>query len=167
MTDGAIMSRRALPALAIVAAVAVAVALPALTSAQSTGARDITVREKVQSIRFVHQQRSTKGDRLATGDRLLTRQRLFDDAKRTIGTLFTDCVNVGASARVFAATLQCIATYRFDDGQVVLSGLLHVGTAGTSAPIAGGSGAYRGARGEVTTGKPEKGFDIDVLHLDG
>jgi hypothetical protein len=165
MTGATTMSRRALPALAIVAAVAVA--LPALTSAQSTGARDITVREKVQSIRFVHQSRSTKGDRLATGDRLLTRQHLFDDANKAIGTLFTDCVNLGGSARVFAATLQCTASYRFDDGQIVLTGLLHVGTAGTSAPIAGGSGAYRGARGEVTTGKPEKGYDIDVLHIDG
>ena len=159
------MSRKALPALAIVAAGAVA--LPALASAQSSGARDTTVREKVQSIRFVHQQRSTKGDRLATGDRLLTRQHLFDDANHAIGTLFTDCVNVGAAARVFAATLQCTATYRFADGQLVLTGVLHVGTAGTSAPIVGGSGAYRGARGEVTTGKPEKGYDIDVLHLDG
>jgi hypothetical protein len=159
------MSRRVLVALALVAAGAIA--LPALTSAQSTGARDITVREKVQSIRFIHQQRSMKGDRLATGDRLLTRQHLFDDANKAIGTLFTDCVNVGAPARVFAATLQCTATYRFDDGQVVLTGLLHVGAVGTSAPIAGGSGAYRGARGEVTTGKPEKGYDVDVLHLDG
>lgn len=161
------MSRRTLPALALVAAGAVAVALPNLTSAQSTGAHDITVREKVQSIRFVHQQRSTKGDRLATGDRVLTRQHLFDDANKTIGTLYTDCVNVGASARVFAATLQCTATYRFDDGQLVLTGVLPVGTVGTSAPITGGSGAYRGARGEVTTAKPEKGYDIDILHIDG
>jgi Allene oxide cyclase barrel like domain len=159
------MPRRALAALALVSAGAVAV--PTLTSAQSTGPRDITVREKVQSIRFVHQQRSTKGDRLAPGDRLRTRQRLFDDANRPIGALFTDCVNVGASARVFAATLQCVATYRFADGQVVLTGLLHVGAVGTSAPIAGGSGAYRGARGEVTTGKAVNGYDVDVLHLDG
>jgi hypothetical protein len=164
MNGGGTMSRKILPTLALVAASAIA--LPALTSAQSTAARDITVREKVQSIRFIHQRRSTRGDRLATGDRLLTRQHLFDDASKAIGTLFTDCVNVGSPARVFAATLQCSATYRFGDGQVVLTGVLHVGTAGTSAPIAGGSGVYRGASGEVTTGKPHKGYDTDVLHLD-
>jgi hypothetical protein len=68
-----------------------------------------------------------------------------------------------ASARVFAATLQCVASYLFADGQVVLTGVLHVGT---SAPVVGGSGAYRGARGEVTTAKPVNGYDVDVLHLD-
>ena len=47
-----------------------------------------------------------------------------------------------------------------------MTGVLHVGTAGTSAPVVGGSGAYRGARGEVTTVKPVNGYDVDVLHLD-
>jgi hypothetical protein len=81
------MSRRVLPALAVIAAGAGAVALPTLTAAQASGGREITVREKVQSIRFVHQQRATTGDRLSTGDRVLTRQRLFDDANTAIGTL--------------------------------------------------------------------------------
>jgi hypothetical protein len=36
-----------------------------------------------------------------------------------------------------------------------------------SIPIVGGSGAYRGASGVVSTGKPVKGFDsVDVLRLD-
>lgn len=48
-----------LKVIAAVAAVAASgVALPALTSAQSSGGREITVREKVQSIRFVHQKRA-------------------------------------------------------------------------------------------------------------
>jgi hypothetical protein len=33
------------------------------------------------------------------------------------------------------------------------------------APLVG-SGAYRGVRGEVTSGKPGKGYDVDVLRLD-
>jgi NAD(P)-dependent dehydrogenase (short-subunit alcohol dehydrogenase family) len=60
-------------------------------------------------------------DKHADGD--TPRQHLFDDANKTIGTLFTDCVNVGASARVLAATLQCTATDRFHDGQIVLAGV--------------------------------------------
>jgi hypothetical protein len=36
------------------AAVAVAAAIPALTGAQTTGGRDITVREKVRAVAFVH-----------------------------------------------------------------------------------------------------------------
>jgi len=34
-------------------------------------------------------------------------------------------------------------------------------------PIVGGSGAYRGAHGEVSAGPPTKGFDsVDMLHVD-
>jgi hypothetical protein len=68
--------------------------------------------------------------------------------------------------RALPARAQCVASYLFADDQVVLTGVLHVGTAGTSAPVVGGSGAYRGARGEVTTVKPVNGYDVDVLHLD-
>jgi len=158
------MNRKVLPAVALLTAGAVAV--PALTEAQPTGPRDITVRERVQSIHFVHQKHTAKDDRLATGDRVLTRQRLFDTSDKPIGSLFTDCVNVGRAAGVFAATLQCTASYRFADGQVVASGLFHVGTSGGPAPIVGGSGAYRGAGGDVSSGKPGKGYDVDVLHFE-
>jgi hypothetical protein len=143
-----------------------AVAVPAITAAQSTGARDITVREKVQSITFVHQKRTTKGDHLATGDRVLTRQQLFDAGSKRVGSLYTDCVNVGRPARVFAATVQCVASYRFADGQLVATGVLRLGAPGASAPLTG-SGSYRGVRGEVTSAPPAQGFDVDVLHLDG
>jgi hypothetical protein len=159
-------SRKALPALAAVAVAAGAIAVPALTSAQSSGGRDITVREKVQSIRFVHQKPTKTDDRLATGDHVLTRQRLFDEGNKAIGTLFTDCVNVGGPAPIFSATLQCTASYRFADGQLVATGLFAVGQVGASTPLVG-SGAYQGLQGEVTSGKPGKGFDVDVLHLDG
>ena len=41
-------------------------------------------------------------------------------------------------------------------------------TQGLEFPIVGGSGAYRGAHGQVTPGAPVKGYDgVDVLHLDG
>jgi hypothetical protein len=39
---------------------------------------------------------------------------------------------------------------------------------GLSIPIVGGSGAYRGASGQLTAGEPVEGFDsVDILHLDG
>jgi hypothetical protein len=44
--------------------------------------------------------------------------------------------------------------------------VIRFGAPGAAAPLAG-SGAYRGVRGEVTSGKPGKGYDVDVLHLDG
>jgi hypothetical protein len=74
---------------------------------------------------------------------------------------------VGHAARVFAATLQCAASYRFADGQLAATDVLHLGAPGDAASIVGGSGAYRAAGGEVTSGKPGKGYDVDVLQLDG
>jgi len=155
----------------MVAALAAAAAVPALTGAQGSDARELTVREKVQAVTFVHTnpKASPRSDRLAPGDRVLTRQALSAENGGALGTLFTDCVNVGRGARVFTATLQCTSSYRFADGEVVAAGVVRL-DAGAQAgfPITGGSGAYRGARGEITPGQPVEGYDsVDVLHLDG
>jgi hypothetical protein len=55
-----------------------------------------------------------------------------------------------------------------DDGEVVSAGVVRLSDGpATRFPIVGGSGAYRGAQGEITAGAPVKGFDtVNVLHLD-
>jgi hypothetical protein len=166
MKGASTMSRKALPALALV--VASAIALPALTSAQSTAARDITVREKVTWVRFLHQKTSTRGDRMLTGDRVLTYQRLYDESAKRIGTLYTDCVNVGSAAHVYKATLLCTASYRLTEGQFATVGAIRLGgRPGASPTPIIGSGAYRGQHGEVASAPPVKGYEsVDVLHLD-
>jgi hypothetical protein len=100
------------------------------------------VREKALDLRFVRQSCSTKGDRMHMGDRVLTRQRLFDANDKAIGPLFTDCVNVGGSARVYKATLLCTASYRFAKGQFATVGavVLGAGPGNSPTPIIG-SGA--------------------------
>jgi hypothetical protein len=161
------MARRALLTLALVTAGAVA--LPALTSAQSSGARDIAVREKVTWVRFLHQATSTRGDRMLTGDRVLTYQRLYDESAKRIGTLYTDCVNVGSAAHVYRATLLCTASYRLAEGQFATIGAIRLGgRPGASPTPVVGSGAYRGQHGEVASAPPVKGYEsVDVLHIDG
>ena len=59
--------------------------------------------------------------------------------------------------------------HKFKDGQIVTSGVVKFSALDDlSIPIVGGSGAYRGASGEVGSGKPVKGFDsVDVLELEG
>jgi hypothetical protein len=102
------------------------------------------------------------------GDRVITRQALYDDSGRRIGSLFTDCVNVGPKAKVFRATLQCMSVYRIQGGQVVSEGVVKLGSSSGSIAIVGGAGAYSSASGEVGAGAPVKGYDtVDVLHLDG
>jgi hypothetical protein len=155
---------------AALTAIAAAVALPAFGGAQTSGARDVTVRDKVRAVKFDHQGRSARGERLAMGDRVITRQAVYNESDRRIGALFTDCVNVGRRAQVFDATLQCSSIYRFRSGQVVSQGVVRLGSSPASVRIAivGGTGAYRSAGGEVGAGAPVKGYDtVDVLHLDG
>jgi len=153
----------------VLVAIAATAAVPALGGAQSSGARDITVRDKVRAAKFVHQDPSTRGDRLAMGDRVITRQGLFDASNRSIGSFSTDCVNVGGKAQVFKATLQCTSIYQFGDGQVVSQGVVRLSSSApaTGIAIVGGTGAYRSASGEVGAGAPVQGYDtVDVLHLD-
>lgn len=70
---------------------------------------------------------------------------------------------------MFKATLQCTATYRFGDGQVVSAGVVRLDAArGQRFPIVGGAGAYASGRGEVEAAAPVKGYEsVDVLHLAG
>jgi len=152
--------------LAVLAALTTAVAAPALTAGPS--ARDITVREKVSWVRFVHQKASTGDERLLTGDRVLTSQRLYDGHNTRIGTLYTDCVNVGATAPVFSATMLCTASYRLAKGQFATVGAIRLGgSPGASPTPIIGSGSFRGMHGEVASARPGKGYDVDVLHVDG
>lgn len=149
-------------------AVAAAVAIPGLSGAQASGGREITVRDKVQGAQFVHAKPSTPEQTLDTGDRVITRQALFDERNKGAGSLATDCVNVGPSAEVFEATLQCLTTYRFKDGQVVTAGVVTLSNPKTRIAIVGGTGAYASGRGDVRAGKPVKGFDtVDVLRIAG
>lgn len=163
------MTRMILPGLALAAAAAGAIAVPTITGAQSTGPRDITVREKVTWVRFLHQRKETRADRMLTGDRVLTNQRLYDGSAKRIGTLFTDCVNVGSAAAVYKATLLCTASYRLADGQFATVGAIRLGgKPGASPTPIVGSGAYRGQHGEVASAAPVKGYEsVDVLHIDG
>jgi hypothetical protein len=102
------------------------------------------------------------------GDRVLTRQRLFDERDKSIGTLYTDCVNVGRPGRVFQATLLCSASYRFAGGQFATVGSIRLADApGTSPTPIVGSGKFRGRHGEVASTKSVKGYDsADVLRID-
>jgi hypothetical protein len=162
-------SRTAIVATAAVAAIAAATAIPALTGAQTSGARDITVHMKVGGGTEIHHAKRTKPDTLATGDALLVRLKMFSPSGAALGSAYTECVNVGPKAASFKAALQCTQTYNFREGQIVTAGIARFSQLqNLSIPIVGGSGAYRGASGHLSTGVRVEGYDnVDVLHLDG
>ena len=151
--------------IALIVAAAGAAAIPALTGAQATGARDVTVLMKVVGGFEV---KHGKGAKLATGDSLAIRLNVFDTGGARIGSAYTDCTNVGPRARAENAVLQCTQTYKLRDGQVVTSGVVRfTALDDLQIPIVGGSGAYRGASGQVGSGTPVDGYDsVDVLQLD-
>lgn len=157
--------RPALPAVALAAIAAVAVVPVLASDAQTSNALDITVREKVRSVKIDDIKPRSRRDRLSQGDRVTTRQAMFDAGNRPIGTLYTDCVNVGATAQIFKATLQCSASYRFANGLVAAAGVARLNP-GARLAITGGTGAYQGVRGEVEMAAPVKGYDsVDILHI--
>ncbi len=160
-------TRTAAAAMVAVATITAATAIPAMTAAQATGAKEITVRMKVTS--GAQAQHGKKGETLATGDAVLIRLRMTSPTGAALGTAFAECVNVGTRAKGEQATMQCTQTYRFKDGQIVVAGVVKFSQLkGLAIPIIGGSGAYRGASGQLTDGAPVRGFDsVDVLQLDG
>ena len=93
---------------------------------------------------------------------------MFGADDKPIGHAYLDCVNAGAKADVGTAVLQCTQTYRFRDGQIVTAGVVQFAKVDQlNVAIVGGSGAYRGASGQLVTGAPVKGYDsVDVLQLD-
>ena len=163
------MTRKTAAAMALVGAVAAATAVPALTTAQNSDARELTVHMKVRGGAEIHHRAGAKGGKMATGDAVLVRLKMFSPSGAALGSAYTECVNVGAKAPAFKAALQCTQTYKFRDGQIVTAGVARFSQlANLSIPIVGGSGAYRGASGQLTTGTPVEGYDsVDVLHLDG
>lgn len=83
------------------------------------------------------------------GDGVITRQAMTDARHKKLGTLNTDCKNIGTKAQVFKAALQCVTTHRFADGEIVAAGVATISDPKASFPILGGSGAYTGASGTI------------------
>jgi hypothetical protein len=98
---------------------------------------------------------------------LLVRLKAFGADGAAVGSAYTECTNVGRKAPSANATLQCTQTYKLRDGQIVTAGVIRFSELDDLVtPIVGGSGAYRGATGQVGSGAPEPGFDsVDVLRF--
>jgi len=163
------MKRKHTSAIAAAAAVALsaAIAIPALTQAQTPAATTITFQEKVQTVAMDDIAPKSKTGKVSIGDRLITRQSLFDAAKKRVGTLYTDCTGVGPTKPFSTATLLCRLAYTLSDGQIVAVGQFKLDGSGR-VPIVGGTGAYAGARGSISSAKPAKGFDsADLITIGG
>lgn len=148
-------------------ALSAAIAVPALTSAQTPSATTITVQEKVQNVVQDDISPKSKSHKVSAGDRLVTVQSLFDANKKRIGTLYTDCTSVGPTKPFPHLTLLCTTTYKLPAGDIIASGVAKLDGPG-GLVIVGGSGAYAGAHGTVGFAKAAKGYDTaDLITIAG
>ena len=144
---------------ALVAALATAaIAVPTISNAGLPPSQ-LAFNEKVISTKFVQHAKATKGIQLAPGDSIVTRQSLFDDSDMRVGTLFTDCTNVGAKAQVFRAALSCNLTYRLASGDIVGSGVATLNDPDAEFAVVGGTGDFQGVGGTASALPPEDGYD--------
>src|SRR3954447_250444 len=130
-----------------VLAIGAAVVMATTGGAQAPGERTFKLVERPLSFKFVdNPPRQGENKRPTAGDFFVFSSKLLDASGARVGTLIAHCV-VPAPATL---PLDCSGTFRLKDGQI---------TAAASSPesktqriaITGGTGAYEGARGTVTS----------------
>ena len=106
--------------------------------------------------------RNRRNPRFSPGDGFVFTSPLFNEANQRIGRLHVHCVITrgGPFAR---ARGQCNGTYALRDGTLAVSAVLK----GENPPIAvvGGTGAYEGARGSITSRDLPRDRTEDTIHL--
>ena len=158
------MNKKRLVALSVTAAaaaLAVGVVTPADGSpAGATDQHTIRVDSVITESAFLDLGASgpSLGDQIAFSNKLLTGQR-------QVGHEGAVCTTVSLER----SEAECMATFSFPNGQITAQGLVILGSmAPYAVPITGGSGAYRGAEGElrVTPVSATEGLQTLVLSDD-
>ena len=137
--------------------------LVALTSAgaQRPEERTITLIARDVSFHIVDNppRQGRKAPPLA-GDAAVFQQHLFTRANRRAGTFGAQCVATSGGAR---GRFLCTGVYALAGGTLMVQALV-LSEENVETAIVGGTGAYAGARGHVTS-RPTRDGHIDTLHL--
>lgn len=167
------MRRRQIGAM-VLAAGAMALGLTATGGAQgqAQGERTIVLygNQEHGSFRYVDAKPFTRvgrgPQRVSAGDGVILRIPEYSNAARTIraGTAYAHCTAMNSSRRFHRARFHCQGEIVFRDGQVVIEGFAQNLTANTRVAVTGGTGAYEGARGQVTLGQSQGGGTV-TIHL--
>jgi hypothetical protein len=82
---------------------------------------------------------------------------------KRVGRLHVHCVATKPGTDRSAQAL-CTGVFRLNNGMISLA-TVFAGRRNPTASVTGGTGAYSGARGEVTSVHNRNGTDTDTLHL--
>jgi hypothetical protein len=158
--------------LAAAAGAAIVTAVAATGSAQTTGARTVTLFENIARERSTlvdNAPRSPAGNpesrrfRLSAGDELVNRTPVLDHkGGARIGTSYAHAVVVDGS-NFEHASLQASSLLALRDGTIALAGL--VGSTQRPLAVVGGTGAYDGARGSATEKETGDGAELTIRLL--
>lgn len=108
----------------------------------------------------------TKGraPRLSVGDLLVFSSPIADQQGSRVGRLHVQCVvSVPGTSRT--AEQVCTGVFRLKDGLIGVAAALAGEPTTVSAIVTGGTGAYEGARGTLTSVSHRNGSSTDTLHL--
>jgi hypothetical protein len=149
------------------AAAAAAALLGALSgSAQSTGARTITLKENEHGADFAavdHPPRSRS--RVSLGDQFVialpARER---GGGGRSGTVSGRCSAIQAATQFARASWQCDTVVSLPDGTVITQGIFRASDPTTTLAVTGGTGAYDGVTGTMVSRRADGG-DVDVIRL--
>ncbi len=168
------MRRRRFGAVAL-AAGAMALALTATGGAQGPpqGERTIVLHEKEDAgaFHYVDAKPFTRVGRqgprrISAGDGLILRIPEYSNAARTTraATLYAHCTAMNSSRRFERVRFHCEGAVVFGNGQIVFEGTSDPGADPFSFAATGGTGAYEGARGQLTIDENREGGTL-TIHL--
>jgi hypothetical protein len=158
-----------LAATAIACSIAGALVATAAGSAQSDGARTITVFEtaKGSTFGFVDNPPKTtrKDPHASVGDILAFSNALVDRSRtQRLGSASAQCVAT-RPGRVGGATYVCFGSFALPDGTLAVAALQHGEPKTQQLAIVGGTGAYDGARGTILARSLKAGTEDTITLL--
>ena len=157
---------------AVVALLASAVAalLVSASGALEPGERTFKVIEKVGIVALIDLAPKThnrRNPRISPGDLDVFTTKLFDESDRRVGRTDAHCIAVRAGRSFDRARFHCNGTATFRDGTIAVS--VAFGDCQTDEDvrlaITGGTGAYEGARGSVSSRNISDGRLENTFHL--
>ena len=147
-------------------------ALPAGTAiGQNPGGRTITLfeREDAGTFRFVDNppRSRARGEEpdVSSGDEFVLTIPLFHRSKDRAGTLHGHCVATRARKSFARSTFLCRAVIKLGTGTLAIEGVFTGSPEESPFAITGGTGAYEGARGSLTSRELRGGRTEDKIRL--
>jgi Dirigent-like protein len=164
------MKRLVVLAVAAAAASIVVAVLASSGSASHPGSRTFVLieDERKGSFNVVDNRPRSRNGRnpsVSAGDLLMFSTPLLNQANARVGTLEALCTATRSGRTFERASFHCNGTFRLRDGSLALSATFRGSDDTPLIAVVGGTGAYEGARGSVTSRNLPRERIEDTVHI--